>query len=49
MNYACHPTTLAWQNTLISPDYVGACEVIERETAVLFWARTSTSARAEGM
>ena len=29
--YACHPTTLAWQNTLISPDYVGAMrEVIEQ-------------------
>ena len=24
MNYACHPTTLAWDNTAISPDYVGA-------------------------
>lgn len=24
VNYACHPTTLAWQNTLISPDWVGA-------------------------
>lgn len=24
INYACHPTTLAWQNTLTSPDYVGA-------------------------
>jgi hypothetical protein len=24
VNYACHPTTLAWDNTLISPDYVGA-------------------------
>jgi hypothetical protein len=23
-NYACHPTTLAWENTAISPDYVGA-------------------------
>lgn len=33
VNYACHPTTLAWQNTLISPDYVGAMrEVIERDT-----------------
>jgi hypothetical protein len=33
INYACHPTTLAWDNTLISPDYVGAMrEVIERET-----------------
>lgn len=30
VNYACHPTTLAWENTLISPDYVGAMrEVIE--------------------
>lgn len=34
VNYACHPTTLAWDNTLISPDYVGAMrEVIERDTA----------------
>ncbi len=24
VNYACHPTTLAWENTLISPDWVGA-------------------------
>ncbi|MBA2481850.1 MAG: hypothetical protein H0V44_14390 [Planctomycetes bacterium] len=24
VNYACHPTTLAWENHLISPDYVGA-------------------------
>jgi hypothetical protein len=32
VNYACHPTTLAWQNTLVSPDYVGAMrEVVERE------------------
>lgn len=31
VNYACHPTTLAWENTLISPDYVGAMrEVIEK-------------------
>jgi len=34
VNYACHPTTLAWENTLISPDYPGAmCEVIEGATA----------------
>jgi hypothetical protein len=34
VNYACHPTTLAWQNTLISPDYPGAMrEVIEQATA----------------
>jgi hypothetical protein len=33
VNYACHPTTLAWENTLISPDFVGAMrEVVERET-----------------
>ena len=24
VNYACHPTTLAWENEAISPDYVGA-------------------------
>lgn len=24
VNYACHPTTLAWENKLISPDYPGA-------------------------
>ncbi len=30
VNYACHPTTLAWENTLISPDWVGAMrEVVE--------------------
>lgn len=30
VNYACHPTTLAWENTLISPDYVAALrEVVE--------------------
>jgi hypothetical protein len=35
VNYACHPTTLAWENTLISPDYVGAMrEVIEQQTGV---------------
>jgi hypothetical protein len=33
VNYACHPTTLAWENTLISPDYVGAMrELIEAHT-----------------
>lgn len=32
-NYACHPTTLAWENRLISPDYVGAArELIEAQT-----------------
>jgi len=24
VNYACHPTSLAWQNSLLSPDFVGA-------------------------
>ena len=33
VNYSCHPTTLAWDNSLISPDYPGAMrEVVERET-----------------
>lgn len=32
-NYACHPTTLAWQNKLISPDFVGAFnETVEANT-----------------
>lgn len=34
VNYACHPTTLAWENTLISPDYVGALrETVESATS----------------
>jgi hypothetical protein len=33
VNYACHPTTLAWDNRLVSPDYPGAMrEVIEKAT-----------------
>lgn len=33
VNYACHPTTLAWENTAISPDYVGAMrETVESAT-----------------
>jgi hypothetical protein len=33
VNYACHPTTLAWDNQLISPDYVGALrETVEEAT-----------------
>jgi hypothetical protein len=29
-NYACHPTTLAWENRQLSPDYIGAArEVLE--------------------
>ncbi len=32
-NYACHPTTLAWENSLISPDFIGAMrETIESHT-----------------
>lgn len=35
VNFACHPTTLAWQNSLVSPDYPGAMrEVVERATGV---------------
>ena len=34
VNYACHPTTLAWENSLISPDFVGAMrEVVEVATS----------------
>jgi hypothetical protein len=30
VNYACHPTTLSWQNDLVSPDWVGAArEIVE--------------------
>jgi hypothetical protein len=33
VNYACHPTTLAWENTTISPDYIGAMrETMEKAT-----------------
>jgi hypothetical protein len=33
VNYACHPTTLAWDNRLLSPDYIGAMrEVVEAQT-----------------
>ncbi|MBI3958752.1 MAG: hypothetical protein HY328_08080 [Chloroflexi bacterium] len=33
VNYACHPTTLAWENQLISPDYVGSLrETVEDQT-----------------
>jgi len=33
VNYACHPTTLAFENTQISPDYIGAMrEVVEGAT-----------------
>lgn len=33
VNYACHPTTLAWDNHLLSPDYVGAMrDLVQQET-----------------
>ena len=33
VNYACHPTTLAFENALISPDYIGATrDVVEQAT-----------------
>ena len=42
VNYACHPTTLAWENSLLSPDYPGAMrEMVEEQTggapACFFW------------
>jgi len=34
LTYPCHPTTLAWENSLISPDYIGALrETFERDTS----------------
>lgn len=34
VHYACHPTTLAWENRAISPDYPGAMrEVVQQATA----------------
>lgn len=27
-NYACHPTTLAWENMAISPDYIGMARMM---------------------
>ncbi|SKA31329.1 hypothetical protein SAMN04488128_103455 [Chitinophaga eiseniae] len=33
VNYACHPTTLAWDNQLLSPDYIGGMRsVVEPAT-----------------
>ncbi len=33
VNYACHPTTLAWGNTLVSPDFPGAlCDTVQQAT-----------------
>jgi hypothetical protein len=35
-HYACHPTTLAWDNTAISPDYVGAMRAtLEQATGAM--------------
>jgi hypothetical protein len=36
VNYACHPTTLAWDNTLLSPDWIGAMrETVEQQVGGL--------------
>jgi hypothetical protein len=32
-NYACHPTTLAWDNHAVSADYVGQSRVMVQEAA----------------
>ena len=35
INYACHPTTLAWENRMISPDFPGAMrDLITGQTGV---------------
>ncbi|MBI3429385.1 MAG: neutral/alkaline non-lysosomal ceramidase N-terminal domain-containing protein [Actinobacteria bacterium] len=31
VNYACHPTTLAWANSKVSPDFVGEARVLIQE------------------
>ncbi len=31
VNYACHPTTLAWDNVHLSPDYAGAMRALVEE------------------
>ena len=31
VNYACHPTTLAWANSKISPDFVGEARTLVQE------------------
>ena len=31
VNYACHPTTLAWANSKVSPDFVGEARVLVQE------------------
>ena len=36
VHYACHPTTLAWDNTLISPDFVGALREVVWLTKTLY-------------
>ena len=33
VNYACHPTTLAHENSLLSPDYVGSARQIVSESS----------------
>jgi hypothetical protein len=35
VNYACHPTTLAWENDQLSPDYIGSLrETVRRHLSV---------------
>ena len=36
-NYGCHPTSVGWDSTLVSPDFVGrAREIVEAETKAPF-------------
>lgn len=40
VHYACHPTTLGWDNSLISPDFIGAMrEVVSSSMGVpcIYW------------
>jgi len=51
VNYACHPTTLAWDNPLLSPDYVGAMRTLVEEqtdaTCLFFQGASGELAPAE--
>ncbi|MDP6354715.1 MAG: hypothetical protein QF473_06430 [Planctomycetota bacterium] len=51
VNYGCHPTTLAWENRLFSPDYIGAMrETVEKNvpgaTCVFLYAAAGDLAPA---
>jgi hypothetical protein len=52
VNYACHPTTLAWKNKLLSPDYIGGVrDILEHNfsaPALFFQGASGDLAPREG-